>query len=85
MPSTTPGVTGFYCSPTSWGELLGEAIPAVNAEGPHEDWSAVVDTVSEAKRFKSLPLHRLHSFRHEAYADVHRGTTFLGSWSRDFH
>ena len=60
------------------GELLGEAIPAVNAEGPHEDWSAVVDTVSEAKRFKSLPLHRLHSFRHQAYADVVAEQPFWG-------
>lgn len=51
------------------GELLGEAVPAVNAEGPHEDWFAVVDTVSEAKRFKRLPLHRLGSFRREASED----------------
>ena len=31
------------------GELLGEAVPAMNTEGPYEDWFAVVDTIAEAK------------------------------------
>ena len=48
------------------GELLGEAIPAVNTDNPQEDWFAIVDTVSETKRSKSLSLRRLHSFRYEA-------------------
>ena len=52
------------------GELLGEAIPAVNVEGPFEDWFPIVDAVFKTKRFRSLPLHRILSFRHDAYSDV---------------
>ena len=52
------------------GELLGEAVPAMNTEGPYEDWFAVVDTIAEAKKFNSLPLERLRSFRDEARPDA---------------
>ena len=33
-PRRRPGVTGFVLFADKLGELLGEAIPAVNAEGP---------------------------------------------------
>ena len=51
------------------GELLSEAVPAVNAEGPHERWFAIVATLFKSKKSRSLPLHRIRSFRDEAYPE----------------
>ncbi len=48
------------------GELLGEAVPAVNTEDPSEDWIAIGDAVFKTKKIRSLPLDRIRSFRHEA-------------------
>ena len=49
------------------GDLLGEAVPAVNAEDPSEDWVAIRDAVFTTRKFRSLPLDRIRSFRNEAY------------------
>ena len=51
------------------GELLGEAVPAVNTEGAHEEWLAIVDALFKT-RSRSLPLHRIRSFRHEDYPEA---------------
>lgn len=52
------------------GELLGEAVPAVDAEGPHQEWSAIVDALSRTKKSRGLPLHRIRSFRDKAYPEA---------------
>ena len=47
------------------GELLGEAIPAMNMESPYEDWFDIVDTVAEARKVNTLHLERLRVCREE--------------------
>lgn len=51
------------------GELLGEAVPAVNAEVRDEEWLGIVDALFKTKKSRSLPLHRVLSFRHQAYPE----------------
>ncbi len=43
------------------GSLLDEAVPAIVADGPYEDWFSVVHTIANAKRDNSLALDRLRS------------------------
>ena len=62
------------------GELLSEAIPAVNAEGPHEEWFVIVDALFKTKKSRSLPLNRIRSFRDEAYPEG-----IAESHSREIH
>ena len=71
------------------GELLGEAVPAVNAEDPSEDWVVIRDAVFKTRKFRSLPLDRIRSFRHEAYRATiaepqyqYLGPTVLGIFHR---
>ncbi|MDE0029653.1 MAG: ImmA/IrrE family metallo-endopeptidase [Deltaproteobacteria bacterium] len=53
----------------SLGRLLGEAVPAVNAEDSDEEWFGIADALWRTKKHRSLPLHRILSLRHEAYPD----------------
>ncbi len=52
------------------GALLGEAVPAVNAEGPHEEWFTIANALWRTRKYRGLPLHRIQSLRHEAYPEV---------------
>ncbi len=52
------------------GALLGEAVPAVNADGPPEEWFAIANALWRTKKYRGLPLHRIQSLRHEAYPEV---------------
>ena len=45
------------------GGLLDEAIPAIVPDEHLVNWLRISDTIAEAKRFNSLPLERLRSFR----------------------
>ncbi len=47
------------------GELLGEAIPAIDMETPYHEWFDIVDTVAEARKFHALHLERLQVCRDE--------------------
>ena len=62
------------------GDVLDEAVPALDTND-YKDWFAIndtIDTIEEAKRFNSLPLERIRSFRDEARLD----TTMEGApWS----
>ena len=45
------------------GSLIDEAVPAIVPDEHLENWLSISDTISEAKRFNSLPLERLRSLR----------------------
>ena len=45
------------------GGLLDEAVPAIVPDEHLEHWLSISDTISEAKRFNSIPLERLRSLR----------------------
>ena len=62
------------------GDVLDEAVPALetNSLDKIRDWFAINDTIEEAKRFNSLPLERVRSFRDEARLDA---TTEGDPWS----
>lgn len=60
------------------GDVLDEAVPALDTNDLYKDWFAINDTIEEAKRFNSLPLERIRSFRDEARLDA---TTEGAPWS----
>lgn len=60
------------------GDVLDEAVPALDTNDLYKDWFAINDTIEEAKRFNSLPLERIRSFRDEARLDT---TTEGAPWS----
>lgn len=63
------------------GDVLDEAVPALDTNDLYKDWKdwfAINDTIEEAKRFNSLPLERVRSFRDEARLDA---TTEGDPWS----
>ena len=60
------------------GDVLDEAVPALDTNYLDKDWSAINTAIEEAKRFNSLPLERIRSFRDEARLDT---TTEGAPWS----
>ena len=60
------------------GDVLDEAVPALDTNYLDKDWSAINTAIEDAKKFNSLPLERLRSFRDEARLSA---TTGGAPWS----
>ena len=57
-----------------FGDVLGEAVPAMCTPRDYEDWRDVVLTIAEARKFNRLPLRRLRSFGRDVMPDTGRGS-----------
>ncbi len=63
------------------GEVLAEAVPALDTEGLHEDWLSIPRAIAEAK-VNGLLLERLQSFRDEVRQDGQRAG--LNPWKEGY-
>ena len=63
------------------GEVLAEAVPALNTVGLNENWLSIRDAIAKAKS-NSLLLKRLRSFRDEVRQEA--GTSGLDPWEEGY-